>query len=194
MTALLTTFLLVGIAEMADKTQLLTLCLTCRYPARKVLLGVTLAIAALNLAAVLVGGLAGELLPVRPIKIAAGLLFVAFGLWTLRGAGNDPGGAGACETGAPERSNRSAVLAVAAAFLVAEVGDKTQLATLSLAARFGSFVAVWLGASLGMLLANALAVGCGSLLGNRLRTSTLAKISALLFIAFGLWTLADAFL
>lgn len=189
MTALLTTFFLVGLAEMADKTQLLTLCLTCKYPPRKVLLGVALAIAVLNLAAVLVGGLAGQLLPVGPIKIVAGVLFIAFGLWTLL-ARDDPADE-SCEVPAEERARGGAVLAVAGAFLVAEIGDKTQLATLSLAARFETFFLVWLGASLGMLLANGLAIGGGTLLSDRLPESTLKKISGGLFITFGVWTLVD---
>jgi len=189
MTALLTTFFLVGLAEMADKTQLLTLCLTCKYPARKVLLGVALAIAVLNLAAVLVGGLAGQLLPVGPIKIVAGILFLAFGIWTLL-AREDPA-AEACEVTTEERVRGGAVLTVAVAFLVAEIGDKTQLATLSLAARFETFFLVWLGASLGMLLANGLAIGGGTLLSDRVPEATLKKISGVLFIAFGIWTLVD---
>ncbi|MBC7292593.1 MAG: TMEM165/GDT1 family protein, partial [Thermoleophilia bacterium] len=63
MTAFITAFRLVTVAEMADKTQLLTLSLACRYPARKVLLGVALAIAALNLLAVVVGAVAGRFIP-----------------------------------------------------------------------------------------------------------------------------------
>ncbi|MHB0981005.1 MAG: TMEM165/GDT1 family protein [Thermoleophilia bacterium] len=189
MTALLTSFFLVGLAEMADKTQLLTLCLTCKYPARKVLLGVALAIAVLNLAAVLAGGLAGRLLPVGPIKVVAGILFLAFGIWTLA-AREDPAD-DTCEVTTDERVRGGAVLATSAAFLVAEIGDKTQLATLSLAARFDTFFFVWLGASLGMLLANGLAIGGGTLLSNRVPQSTLKKISGVLFIAFGIWTLVD---
>jgi putative Ca2+/H+ antiporter (TMEM165/GDT1 family) len=185
MTALATSFVFIALAEMADKTQLLTLCLTCRYPARKVLLGVTLAIALLNLVAVGIGGLAGSLLPVTPVKVAAGVLFIGFGLWTLLSGGGDE-----TEEECDTRGGRSVVLAVALAFLVAELGDKTQLAALSLAARFGSFFLVWLGATLGMVLANALAVGGGNLLGSRLPQRTLMRLSAVLFVIFGLWTLA----
>jgi putative Ca2+/H+ antiporter (TMEM165/GDT1 family) len=184
MTALATSFIFIALAEMADKTQLLTLCLTCRYPARKVLLGVTLAIALLNLVAVGIGGLAGNLLPVTPVKVGAGVLFIAFGLWNLRGGAQDE--EEECDTG----TGRSVVITVAMAFLVAELGDKTQLAALSLAARFGSFFLVWLGATLGMVLANSLAIGGGNLLGKRLPQRTLMRLSAVLFIAFGIWTLA----
>lgn len=193
MTALLTSFLLVGIAEMADKTQLLTLCLTCKYPPRKVLVGVAVAIAILNLVAVLVGGFAGRLLPTAPINIVAGILFVAFGLWALFSRTEDTDEE-ACDTTPGRGIGGSAILTVTAAFLVAEVGDKTQLATLSLAARFETFFAVWLGASLGMLLANGLAIAGGVMLSTRIPEAALKRVSGALFIAFGVWTLLEVLL
>jgi putative Ca2+/H+ antiporter (TMEM165/GDT1 family) len=146
MTAFITAFVLVTIAEMADKTQLLTLSLACRYPARKVLIGVALAIAMLNLVAVIIGAVAGRFIPITAVKIGAGVLFLGFGLWNLL-AKDKPQAAEECEV----RSDRYVILAVMGAFLIAEIGDKTQLATLSLGARFeGSIinsVGVWLGAS-----------------------------------------------
>ena len=83
MTAFIAAFVLVTVAEMADKTQLLTLSLACRYPARMVLIGVSLAIAILNLVAVVIGAVAGRFIPVSAVQIGAGVLFVAFGLWSL---------------------------------------------------------------------------------------------------------------
>lgn len=185
MSAFFASLMLVTIAEMADKTQLLTLCLTCRYPARKVLLGIALAIAVLNFLAVFVGGLAGEFLPVTPVKAVAGLIFIGFGLWTLlqRPADEDE----VCET----KPRRSAVVAVALAFFVAEMGDKTQLAVVSLAANYNAFLPVWAGASLGLLAANSLAIGGGTLLGNRLPEQRIRRISGILFIIFGMWTLGS---
>ena len=83
MTPFITSFILVTLAEMADKTQLLTLSLSCRYPARKVLIGVALAIAVLNLVAVVVGAIAGRFIPLTAVRIGAGVLFIGFGIWTL---------------------------------------------------------------------------------------------------------------
>jgi Ca2+/H+ antiporter, TMEM165/GDT1 family len=185
MTALLSSFLLIFLAEMADKTQLLTLCLTCRYPARKVLLGVALAIALLNLIAVGLGGLAESYLPGTAVTLVAGILFLGFGLWLFFSAG-PPDPDEVCET----KPSRNVVLAVAGAFFLAELGDKTQLAALSLGARFGDFWPVWLGATAAMIAANGLAVGGGALLGSRLNQRTLQRVSAVLFIVFGLWTLS----
>lgn len=186
MAAFLASLMLVTIAEMADKTQLLTLCLTCRYPARTVLIGIALAIAVLNVGAVLVGDLAGRFLPVTPVKVVAGLIFVGFGLWNLLSRSSTADGEDeVCETG----RRRSAVVAVALAFFVAEMGDKTQLAVLSLAAKYNAFLPVWAGASLGLLAANGLAIAGGSVLGHRLPEQTVRRISGVLFVIFGLWTL-----
>lgn len=192
MTAFITAFVLVTIAEMADKTQLLTLSLACRYPARKVLIGVALAIAVLNLVAVIIGAVAGRFIPITAVKIGAGVLFLGFGLWNLL-AKDKPQEAEECEV----RSDKYVVLAVMGAFLIAEIGDKTQLATLSLGARFeGSFlnsVGVWLGATVGMVLANALAVIIGHTAGRRVPEKLMKRISGALFIGFGIWTLVGAF-
>lgn len=192
MTAFITAFVLVTIAEMADKTQLLTLSLACRYPARKVLIGVALAIAVLNLVAVIIGAVAGRFIPITAVKIGAGVLFLGFGLWNLV-AKDKPQEAEGCEV----RSDKYVVLAVMGAFLIAEIGDKTQLATLSLGARFeGSFlnsVGVWLGATVGMVLANALAVIIGHTAGRRVPEKLMKRISGALFIGFGIWTLVGAF-
>jgi Ca2+/H+ antiporter, TMEM165/GDT1 family len=191
MTAFLTAFVLVTIAEMADKTQLLTLSLACRYPARRVLVGVALAIAVLNLVAVVIGAVAGRFVPVTAVKIGAGVLFLGFGLWSLL-AKEKPPPQEECEV----KSGRHVILAVTGAFLLAEIGDKTQLATLSLGARFdGSIwdsVGVWLGATIGMVLANMLAVAGGHLAGRRIPAKLMKRISAALFIGFGIWTLVDA--
>ena len=192
MTPFITSFVLVLIAEMADKTQLLTLSLACRYPARKVLIGVALAIAVLNVVAVAIGAVAGQFIPVTAVKIGAGVIFIGFGLWNLL-AKDKPEGTEECEV----RSGKYVVFAVMGAFLLAEMGDKTQLAALSLAARFEgsllSSVGVWLGATIGMILANALAVIIGHTAGRRVPEKLMKRISGGLFIAFGIWTLVDAF-
>lgn len=189
MTALLTSFLLVALAEMADKTQFLTLSLACRYRLRDVIVGVGLAIAVLNAIAVTVGAVAGRFIPVEAVKIGAGVLFIGFGLWTLL-AREKPGE----EETACDRPNggRWGIVAVAAAFFIAELGDKTQLAALSLAARFDAFVLVWLGATAGMFVANALAIAVGVLAGKRLPERWLKRLSGALFIGFGVWTLVEA--
>ena len=190
MTAFLTSFFLVALAEMADKTQLLTLSLACRYPARKVLLGVALAIGLLNLVAVATGALLGQLLPIMWVKVAAGVLFVGFGVWTLLAKMDDEE-----DEDGKTGPGRNAVLAVMGAFIIAEIGDKTQLATFTLAARYETWLAyglVWLGATLGMLLANGLAIGGGALLAKRMPRRLLMRLSGALFLVVGVWTILEA--
>lgn len=189
MTALITSFLLVTLAEMADKTQFLTLSLACRYRVRDVVIGVGLAIAILNGLAVGLGAIAGRFIPIDAVRIAAGALFIGFGLWTLLVREKREGDGENCAQ--PQRV-RWAVLTVAGAFFIAELGDKTQLAALSLAARFDSFFQVWLGATLGMFLANGLAIALGVLAGKRLPERWLKRVSGALFIGFGIWTLVEA--
>jgi Ca2+/H+ antiporter, TMEM165/GDT1 family len=192
MTPFITSFILVTLAEMADKTQLLTLSLSCRYPARKVLIGVAIAIAVLNLAAVVVGAIAGRFIPLTAVRIGAGALFIGFGLWNLLAREKTGPDGEECEV----KSTRHIVPAVAGAFFVAEIGDKTQLAVLSLGARFEgsllSSVGVWLGATIGMVLANGLAVLIGHTAGRRVPERLMKRISGVLFIGFGVWTLVEA--
>lgn len=193
MTPFITSFILVTIAEMADKTQLLTLSLSCRYPARKVLIGVAIAIAVLNLVAVVVGAVAGRFIPLTAVRIGAGVLFIGFGLWNLLAKEKPAQEGEECEV----KSSRHVIPAVAGAFFIAEIGDKTQLAVLSLGARFEgslfSSIGVWLGATIGMILANALAVVIGHTAGRRVPEKLMKRISGALFIGFGIWTLVEVF-
>lgn len=177
---------------MADKTQLMTLSLACRYPARRVLIGVAVSIAILNMIAVVIGVAVGRFVPVTAVKVGAGVIFLGFGLWTLLRKERSEE-VEECEV----KSSRHVILAVAGAFFLAELGDKTQLATLSLGARFDSFWAatgVWAGATLGMLLANLLAVVIGHLAGRRIPERLMRRVSGILFIAFGIWTITELLL
>lgn len=189
MTAFFTSFLLIAVAEMADKTQILTLSLACRYRARDVALGVGAAIALLNGLAVGVGALAGRLIPMTAVRVMAGALFIFFALWMLNSLRHKTPD-DECEANAVRA--RFAPLAVGAAFFVAELGDKTQLAALSLAARFDSYVLVWAGATLGMAVANLAALLVGRWLGKRLPERWVSVASALLFLGFGVWTVIEA--
>ena len=202
MTAFIAAFVLVAIAEMADKTQLLTLSLACRYPARKVLIGVGIAIAMLNVIAVVIGAVAGRFIPVSAVQIGAGVIFVAFGLWNLL-TKDKPEEDEECEV----RNNKHVILAVTGAFLLAEIGDKTQLATLSLGARFDgsllSSVGVWAGATVGrpmprpdlpMRLPWPRATATPWRCWRRVPEKLMKRVSGALFVGFGIWTLAEAFL
>jgi putative Ca2+/H+ antiporter (TMEM165/GDT1 family) len=170
---------LVFVAELGDKTQLVALGFGARYRLVPVLTGVTLAYMATNLVSVLIGGLLGATLPTRAIGIGGGVLFLGFATWTLVSADEDGDDDEGAATG-----QGSVVLSVATAMFVAELGDKTMLATATLAAR-GQPVLVWIGATVGIILSGTLGVLLGRVFGARLPERATRIGSALLFAVFG---------
>jgi putative Ca2+/H+ antiporter (TMEM165/GDT1 family) len=173
----------VFVAELGDKTQLVALGFGARHRLAPVLAGVVAAYMATNLLSVVVGGLLGATLPTRAIGLAGGVLFLGFAAWTLRGGGDEDEvaeGAGEGETS----SGAAVAASVAAAMFVAELGDKTMLATATLAAK-GNPVLVWIGATVGIILAGALGVLLGRWFGARLPEGVTRIGSAALFAVFG---------
>jgi putative Ca2+/H+ antiporter (TMEM165/GDT1 family) len=175
---------LVFVAELGDKTQLVALGFGARHRIVPVLVGMALAYAAANLVAVVVGGLLGAALPTRAIGLVGGVLFLGFALWVLLGGDDDDDGEDDLDGAQPARPARAVVVSVAVAVFVAELGDKTQLATATLAAQ-GPPVLVWIGATIGIIGAGAAAVVVGRFAGARLPASLIRIGSAMLFAAFG---------
>jgi putative Ca2+/H+ antiporter (TMEM165/GDT1 family) len=182
----LTAFILIAVAELGDKTQLLTLALNSRYGPRKVLQGSLMAILLLQLLAVAGGRILRNAFPKELIQLFVGVLFIGFAVWMLSN----------WHKGAEEV--KAAVLTplvtVFVSFFLAELGDKTQLATAALAARQGEQFKTWLGASLGMFAVTALTVFLGTRLQHLFPEKTVHLIGALLFAAFGLLTLVQLLL
>lgn len=172
---------LVFVAELGDKTQLVALGLGARHRLAPVLAGIAIAYGITNLISVLIGSVLGATLPTRAISIGGGLLFLAFAAWTVRSAGDDDDEA----EDVAEVAGRSVVLTVASAMVVAELGDKTMLATATLAAD-GNPVLVWVGATVGIILSGGLGVVVGRVLGDRLPARATRIGSALLFAGFGI--------
>ena len=183
--ATLVSFGVIFIAELGDKSQLMALAFALRYPTVPVLLGITAATAVVHAASVVVGGLVGAALPTRPIGIAAAVAFVVFGLWTLRGDRLSDE-----EEERARRPARNTVLAVGSVFFLAELGDKTMLATITLATQEGWF-GTWIGSTLGMVLADALAIGAGAVLGRTLPEKAIKYGAAAAFLVFGLLLIGD---
>jgi putative Ca2+/H+ antiporter (TMEM165/GDT1 family) len=169
----------VFVAELGDKTQLVALGFGARHRLAPVITGVVIAYMATNLLSVVVGGLLGATLPTRAIGLGGGVLFLGFAAWTLWN-GDDEDDEEGSTTG-----HRSIVLSVATAMFVAELGDKTMLATATLAAQ-GNPVLVWIGATIGIVLAGTLGVLLGRVFGARLPERATRIGSAVLFAVFGL--------
>jgi putative Ca2+/H+ antiporter (TMEM165/GDT1 family) len=195
LSAFAVSFGVVFVAELGDKSQLITIALSSRYRWTVILAGITIAGLVMHGLAVLVGGTVQEVVPERVLQLAAALAFFVFGLLNLRRP--PPSAEAEEEAEAAElveragRARRNAVLGIAVAFSAAEFGDKTQLATLTLASTWNP-VGVWLGATAGMSTANLLGLGIGVLLGKHLPERTMQVGASVLFFVFGAVLLLQA--
>lgn len=162
---------------MGDKTQLLAMAFACKFRWQTVMWGVLAATAANHLGAAYAGNLFSAILPIVYIKIAAAVSFIIFGLWTIRGDSLQ------CED---KRYNFSPFWTVTIAFFMAEMGDKTQLATIALAVEYNTVINVWIGTTIGMLISNAIGIIFVTVLGKHLPERAIKWFAALIFIAFGM--------
>ncbi|MGE3249936.1 MAG: TMEM165/GDT1 family protein [Hyphomonadaceae bacterium] len=184
METFLTSTLLVAIAEIGDKTQLLAIVLAARFKRPvPIILGVLIATLANHAFAATLGALAGDLLESAWLRYAIAAGFVAMALWALI---PDK------EEDAPVRAGGSAFLTTLVAFFLVEMGDKTQIATAALAARFDSIALVTAGTTLGMMLANIPAIYLGEAATRVLPLKLMRWIAAALFAGLGVWTLLAA--
>lgn len=179
MEAFLAALAVVFVAEIGDKSQLLTLSFASRLPLLPVFSGIVCASALLMGASVAAGNLVGQLVPTRVALLVSAGLFLAFGWWTLRSQDHDEEGHA---NGRRASHSTRGFLAVFAAFTLAELGDKTMLATFSLAAGAPALT-TWAGATIGMVGANLLALVAGRALGAVLSPRTLRIASAALFFS-----------
>ena len=184
MEAFLIAFGVVFLAEFGDKTQLVALSLATRYRTLIVLAAITVAFAITNGISVVVGGLLGAALPTSAIAVVGAFAFFGFAVWSYRSDDDDD---------APVAiGGRSVFLSIVGAMVLAELGDKTMLATATLAAR-DSPVATWSGATLGITASAALAVFVGRALGDRLPRRATRVGASVLFVVFGVLLLVEAF-
>lgn len=183
MEAFITSSLLVALAEIGDKTQLLSFVLAARLrrPAA-IVAGIFVATIANHALAGWTGAWIGSLFAPDILRWLVGIAFIAFGLWTLRPDELD-------DDEAPQGGHTSAFMTTTTAFFLAEMGDKTQFATIALAARFDSLLWVVVGTTLGMMVANVPAVLIGDKLASRLPLRAIRWTAAAVFAATGVLTL-----
>ena len=184
--AVLLSFGVIFIAELGDKSQLMALAFATRFPAVAVLVAITIATALVHLGSVVLGATVAAVLPTNIVAIVAGLAFLGFAAWTLRG---DVLGA-SDEARARTEPTRSIVLTVGTAFFLAELGDKTMLATVTLATH-ENVLGTWAGSTAGMVVADALAIGVGKILGANLPERAIRIGAAVAFVVFGLLLIWD---
>ncbi|ARM30933.1 TMEM165/GDT1 family protein [Prosthecochloris sp. HL-130-GSB] len=174
---------MIFIAELGDKSQLLALTLATCYSTRVVLWGIFWSTLAVHVISTALGWWMGGLMPTDWIMFLAGLSFIAYGFWTLRGDTLDDDDAACKVTIHP-------FWLVFTTFFVAELGDKTMLGTVSLAATM-PFIPVWIGSTIGMVASDALAIVVGKMLGRQLPEQAVKIGAGIVFFLFGAWSMYD---
>jgi putative Ca2+/H+ antiporter (TMEM165/GDT1 family) len=190
MVIFLTVLATIFIAEMGDKTQLLLVAMTGKYKVSHILTGTWLATIVLNILAVGVGAALSNYLDMRLIKLAAGLAFFYFAYATLKGEDDE-------EEEAADKGRFGPVVAIFCSFFLGELGDKTQLSGITLAATYtqGSFLnAFWvfLGCTVGLILADLLGLIVGVVLKSKMPTGGLNALSFVIFAVFGVTSIYTA--
>lgn len=183
MEAFLTSTAVVALAEIGDKTQLLAIVLAARFKQpMAIIAGIFVATIANHFLAALIGSQAASLLDGPGFRLIIAASFIAMAAWTLipDKLEDEP---------QPKPARLGAFVATTIAFFLVEMGDKTQIATVALGARFHDVVAVTMGTTLGMMLANVPAVFLGNELLKRVPLKVVRWVAAGLFLVIGLWLL-----
>jgi putative Ca2+/H+ antiporter (TMEM165/GDT1 family) len=183
--AFLLAFGVIFLAELGDKSQLMALAFATRFRAWIVLVAITVALLVEFGVSVIIGRVFALALPTNVINIVAGAAFLVFAAWTLRGEEDEE------ETASrPATSTLAALVTVGTTFFLAELGDKTMLATVTLATTQDP-IGVWLGATAGEVLADALAIAVGAWLGTRLPARAIQLFASATFVIFGVILIAE---
>jgi Ca2+/H+ antiporter, TMEM165/GDT1 family len=183
--AALLSFAVIFVAELGDKTQLVAMMFALRYRWWVVLAAIAAATTAVHVLSVGIGHYLGAAIPAHLLGLLAGAMFVFFGLWTLRGDSLSED-----EASRAEKATAPAFFVVCSAFVLAELGDKTMLATITLAAD-NDWVGVWIGSTLGMVVADGLAIIVGAVAGKHLPERMIQLGAAALFGLFGVYMLLE---
>jgi putative Ca2+/H+ antiporter (TMEM165/GDT1 family) len=171
----------VALAEMGDKTQLLSFVLAAKFKRKtSIAFGILFATLANHFLAGYVGAWIATLVSPQTLRWVIALSFFAFGAWALKPDKLEEG---------RSLPRAGVFLTTLVAFFLVEMGDKTQLATVALAARYDSLVAVVLGTTLGMMIANVPAVWMGATLAHRVNMQAMRWVAAGLFVVLGVLAL-----
>lgn len=173
---LIRAFLLIFIAEMGDKTQIIAMTFATQYKIKEVLAGVFIGVFINHGLAIVLGQYLSKLVPMDSIQLVAGIMFVIFGLLALK------------EEELEKKGNKKAfgpIATVALAFFIGELGDKTQLTAMTLSAGGNHPFFILCGTTLGMLGTSGLGIFVGSKIGEKMPDISIKIISSIVFIFFG---------
>ncbi|MFO1015364.1 MAG: TMEM165/GDT1 family protein [Caulobacteraceae bacterium] len=175
----------VAIAEIGDKTQLLAIVLAAKFKKPvPIILGILAATLLNHAAAATLGYLISAWLTGKLFQIIVGVAFIAMAAWALVPDKEDEAGS--------NRSVGGVFLTTLVAFFIVEIGDKTQIATSLLAARFHQIALVTVGTTLGMMIANVPAVLLGEAATKVIPLNVVRIIAAVIFAAIGVWVVLAA--
>lgn len=183
MAEFITALLLVVVAEMGDKTQLLAMAMASKYKVRQVMLGVLVATILNHALAVAVGNYISSFIPMDIVSLVAGLSFLLFGLWTLRGDKLEDDG--------QKKIKFGPVVTVGIAFFLAEMGDKTQLMTITISAESNFPLLVLMGTTAGMLVADGIGILGGAWMCRHIPDRYIKWGAGVIFLFFGSLTLYE---
>lgn len=172
-------FFLIFVAEMGDKTQILAMAFATKFPVKKVLMGIFIGSLLNHGLAVLLGSYISILIPINTIQIIAGFAFVGFSLWTLKAEEEE-------EENKKEKAKFGPILTVAMAFFVGELGDKTQLSAITLAADAKYPLIILAGTVSGMIVTGGLGIIVGKKIGDKIPEFAIKMIASVVFLFFGL--------
>ena len=176
--------LLVVVAEMGDKTQLLAMAMAGKYKVKQVLTGVLIATILNHALAVTAGSYLSLIIPMNTVKIVAAISFLIFGLWTLRGDKIDK---------ESEKKHRfGPIITVSIAFFLAEMGDKTQLMTIAIAAGSNQPIFILMGTTVGMLIADGIGILGGAWMCRHIPEMYIKWVAGIIFMFFGTLTIYSA--
>ncbi|HBG09746.1 MAG: TMEM165/GDT1 family protein [Firmicutes bacterium] len=175
--------LLIFLAELGDKTQILAMAFALQYSVFQVLTGVALGSFLNHGLAVIIGSYLSNLIPISALRLGSALLFLAFGFWSLWSEEE--------HLNSDRKALGSPIVVVALAFFLGELGDKTQLTAIALASNAAFPAAVLAGTVLGMVLTSLGGIYVGTKLGDKIPELALKLISSFVFIGFGIFHLAQ---
>jgi putative Ca2+/H+ antiporter (TMEM165/GDT1 family) len=174
---------MIFMAEMGDKSQILAMTFANKYSIKKVFIGLFLGILLNHILAVFIGSQLNQFIPINVITFAAGILFVVFGLYSLRLSKDD--GLEIKET------KFGPIITIAILFFVGELGDKTQLAAITLSSDAQFPLIILLGTVLGMMFTSILGIFLGIKFGRKIPVVYMKLLSSFVFVLFGVLKITD---
>jgi putative Ca2+/H+ antiporter (TMEM165/GDT1 family) len=185
---LISAFVLISLTELGDKTMLAVITLSSKYPTRTVFLGSFLALATVTAIGVLIGEVLFQFVPSWMVGLAAGAVFIIFGVVTLVRKEEEE------EEVVKDKGRWGGFLTAFGFVALMELGDKTQLSVITLSAESGAALMVFVGAALGFLWLVVLEVSLGKVIGEKVPKNYIRIGSGAVFIIFGIIFLAQQFL